>query len=194
MSSETVRVFVALALPKAAQQHCVRLVSALKKDIKTGMRWEVGEKIHITLRFLGDTPSALLPSLIEGLNRLPQTHTPILLHLTGLGAFPNWQSPNVLWQGIELNAALDHLQSDLNHHLAGLGIPKDNRKFHPHLTLGRVNRYNTPNEIRQIQQTCQQLILPPFTDFQARHVVLFQSTLQRRGSVYQALHTVDLST
>ena len=192
MSSETIRLFIALALPKAVQQHCVRLTTTLRNEIKSGVRWEVGEKIHITLRFLGDTPSASLPSLVESLNSLPQKHAPIMLRLAGLGAFPNWQSPNVLWLGIEPNAALDQLQRDLEQRLAGVGIMEDKRKFHPHLTLGRINRSCTPEVIRQIQQTCQQVNLPTFPDFQTRHVVLFQSTLQRSGSIYQALHTINL--
>jgi 2'-5' RNA ligase len=194
MSSETIRLFIALALPKAVQQHCVRLTTTLRNEIKSGVRWEVGEKIHITLRFLGDTPSASLPSLVESLNSLTQKHAPIMLRLVGLGAFPDWRSPNVLWLGIEPNAALDQLHSDLEQRLAGMGIPKDKRKFHPHLTLGRVNRNCSSEEIRQIQQACLQINLPPFTDVQACHVVLFQSTLQRSGSLYNALHTVDLST
>jgi RNA 2',3'-cyclic 3'-phosphodiesterase len=192
MSSETLRLFIALALPEAVQQQCVRLISMLKKDIKTGVRWEAGEKIHITLRFLGDTPSATLPTLIESLDGLSQDHAPIMLRLAGLGAFPNWRSPNVLWLGFEPNAALDHLHRDLEQRLAGMGISKDKRKFHPHLTLGRVNRSCSPEEIRQIQTACQQLNLPTYPDFQTRHVVLFQSTLQPNGPIYQALHTINL--
>jgi 2'-5' RNA ligase len=194
MSSETIRLFIALALPKAVQQQCVRLINILKNDIKTGVRWEDRQKIHITLRFLGDTPSTLLPSLIESLNCLPQKNAPIAMRLTGLGAFPNWRSPNVLWLGIEQNAALGNLQRDLEQRLAGVGIPKDKREFHPHLTLGRIHRNCTPEVIRQIQTTCQQINLPTYPDVQTCHVVLFQSTLQRSGSIYQALHTVDLST
>ncbi|HET60280.1 MAG TPA: RNA 2',3'-cyclic phosphodiesterase [Chloroflexi bacterium] len=193
MSSETIRLFIALTLPTAMQQHCVRLISTLKNDITTGVRWEVGDKIHITLRFLGETPSTSLPSLTESLNSLAQAHAPIMLHLAGLGAFPNWRSPSVLWLGIVPNAALNQLQSDLEQRLAGAGILKDKRKFHPHLTLGRVNRNCTPEVIRQIQQACQQINLPPFSDFQAPHVVLFQSTLQRNGAIHHALHTIDLN-
>jgi RNA 2',3'-cyclic 3'-phosphodiesterase len=193
MSSETSRIFIAIPIPKAVQRSCVRLISTLKNEIKTGVRWEVGEKIHITLRFLGDTSKTSLPDIIESLNHLSHNHTPLQLQLSDIGVFPNWQSPNVLWLGIHNNEALDRLQSDLEHRLLGLGYLKDKKEFHPHLTLGRVNRNCTPGVIRQIQTTCQNINHPTYPDFQTRHVVLFQSTLQRSGSIYQALHTVDLN-
>lgn len=193
LSSDTARIFIALALPNAVQQHCVRLIGKLKSGINTGVRWEVGEKIHITLRFLGDTPVASLPLLIDSLNTLPQKHAPIVLRLAGLGAFPDWRSPTVLWLGIEPHTALEQLHRDLEQRLAGMGIPKDKRKFHPHLTLGRINRNCPPEAFRQIQLAGQQTGQSPYNDFHARHVVLFQSTLQRSGSIYQALHTIDLN-
>src|SRR5690242_6423167 len=97
--------------------------------------------MHLTLRFLGDTSSDEVPAIGQAMRGALGERPPIALHLAQIGAFPSLQRPSVVWAGVGGDtSALAQAQSDLEQSLAALGIAREVRPFHPHLTLGRVRR------------------------------------------------------
>jgi 2'-5' RNA ligase len=103
--------------------------------------WVVPAGLHITLRFLGEQPDELVPSLVEAVQE-PFKVAPFTIHWRGLGAFPSVRRPRAIWVGIGDGAApLGVIESELARRLGTL-LPGERPElaspFHPHLTLGRV--------------------------------------------------------
>ena len=134
------RTFVALPLPAGLVKPCVKLIDQLHGS---GMdaRWSEAEDLHITLAFLGElTPSAIV-ACCRAAARVASTVGSFGISLEGLGVFPSLDRPRVLWAGLRkgqlesagLNKALlEAMQAE------PLLRPED-RGFHPHVTLGRLN-------------------------------------------------------
>ena len=190
---ETYRLFIAAELPgevKAA-------LAAAQDRLRRGgppVRWVAPAAMHLTLRFLGETDAALLPSLKAALRDTLATHHAIPLHLTAAGAFPSVGRPNVIWAGIGGDtAALARMAAELDEAVAALGFPREPKPFRAHLTLGRVRREAS----RELQERLGAAIraLPPLdpVEWTADRVVLFRSELRREGPEYTELDVVQLS-
>ena len=58
--------------------------------------------------------------------------------LRGIGAFPHWRRPKVMWAGLNGDIEkLSRLRNTLNDELELLGFKAEKRPYRPHLTLGR---------------------------------------------------------
>ena len=135
----------------------------------------------MTLRFLGDIDAGLVPALSDGLANIARQHAPLRFTVSGLVAFPSRESPRVvcadITQGHEALGALARAVDDL---LFDLGIPREKRPFHGHVTLARVKHAPT---------ALSGLGLPnadcgPAT---VNEITLWRSDLQRAGAEYHAL-------
>src|SRR5215208_3631370 len=137
---EVFRLFIAAVLPQEVKTALV----AAQEDLRLGrppVRWVAPAGMHLTLRFLGDTSSERLPAIEQAMRGTLAGHQPMTLQLTSIGAFPNPLRPSVVWAGVGgATSALERAQADLEAGLAAIGIARETRAFHPHLTLGRVRR------------------------------------------------------
>jgi 2'-5' RNA ligase len=128
---ETDRLFIAVTLPPALRETLVALAQPLH-----GVNWTCPEQLHLTLRFLGDVPTAQIEPMVA---RLATVHVaPFVLPLEGVGAFPPNRPPRVLWAGIGRgHPRLFQLRQRLDDALLASGLALDVRTFHPHVTLAR---------------------------------------------------------
>jgi 2'-5' RNA ligase len=137
------RLFVGVEIAPAVAAAAAALVDELRRraerlDPSARITWIPRERMHLTVRFIGNVDDALAAGVQTAL--LPPIAGPCFdLSLGGVGAFPPSGRPQVLWAGI--SAGLDRLQSierDVTRRLAGVGVPADERGYNPHLTLARV--------------------------------------------------------
>jgi 2'-5' RNA ligase len=93
---------------------------------------------HLTVRFLGDTPSAVQERLRELLGTAdlgPGTD----IVFGRLGAFPRPDRAAVLWLGVDEGAAaLTALAARVDEAVRAAGFPAETRPYAPHLTLSRL--------------------------------------------------------
>ena len=181
------RLFIALALPNevqdllAAQQD--RLREILSSD-ERAVRWIDTESMHLTLHFLGETEESAVPALLT----IVQQHEAVaqlVLTLNRAGAFPNMRRPQTLWCGVEGDvAALGATQQAMGFDLQALGFVLDTRRYSPHLTLGRVRREATSQQVAAIGQAMRELLAPTPYAWECGRPILFQSTLTPQGAVY----------
>ncbi len=136
----TIRAFIAIDLPPAVKAALGDLATTLAGGLPRGaVRWVRPEQMHLTLRFLGDTPADRLPAIYAAMDGVAAGRAPFALRLTELGCFPNARRPRVVWVGLGGDAAaLAALAAALNAALSGLGLPPEDKPFRAHLTLGRV--------------------------------------------------------
>src|SRR5258707_9122140 len=100
MPSETVRLFLALELPRAT----LDTLTSLQKRIQVGdtaraIRWNTIQSIHLTLKFFGETSADRQEEIIKALHVANDGHAPFELTIQGAGCFPNFNHPRVTWAG-----------------------------------------------------------------------------------------------
>ncbi len=131
------RLFLAINLPLAERRSLLDATAPLRSAARD-VAWVTAERLHLTLKFLGEQPEAHLGPLREMLAATARAHQPLILRVGGLGAFPNLRAPRVVWVGVEHDPKLELLQHDLEHGCDALGYELSGRAFRPHITLGRV--------------------------------------------------------
>lgn len=181
------RLFIAIPMPQEVQKHVVRIDSALSER-GWPVRWVAAESAHLTLHFLGETPPERAELLRLGLEATIARHAPFTVASGDLGVFPDFRRPRVLWLG--LNGQTDRLASlhrDIGQQLTKLGFEADTKRFHPHITLGRV-RENPPSSLgAEVERAFDdpgivQMVMDRPGEIEINEVLLMRSFLERGGA------------
>ena len=184
-------------------------LSAVQQDLKRRLEPAVGRQariswvspasMHLTMKFLGDTPEEVIGSLHTMVSEVAAGHRVIEVPFSRLGTFPRPQQPKVLWagplesweQGSE-GERLQALYRSLEEGCRGAGLAAEVRPFSPHLTLARIKEGE-----RQVGQELAQCglldrsvtigLLPVET------LVMMRSELRPAGPVYTKLWECPLA-
>jgi 2'-5' RNA ligase len=174
------RVFVAIELPAPVRRKLIEHVDRLRDSIPDARAsWIREENLHLTLKFLGDTPVTKVEALAQAAQRAGSTVSPFEIIIGGCGAFPPRGQPRVLWIGIEDHAGkLASLQTALEDECAKAGFPREERPFHPHLTIARIRK---PHDSRHLAAVHKQIGFDPET-VRASELAVIRSELRSEGS------------
>jgi 2'-5' RNA ligase len=137
------RTFLALNFSLAVTRRIVEEVERAKRpfaDAGFRVAWVPAANLHVTLKFLGSIPEELVEGVASRLRRIAPAHAPFEARAGGLGAFPSTVHPNILWVGVSAPPELAALQRDVEDALFELGLAREERAFHPHVTVGRVKQ------------------------------------------------------
>lgn len=136
------RVFCAVELPAEVRERAADHIADLRSrlpDVRAG--WERPEKFHVTLKFLGEVEPVSAAALSSASERVARHVQPFDLGLEGAGVFPPRGLPRVLWLGIsDTSGGLARLHKRLEDECADAGFPREDRPFHPHLTIARLHK------------------------------------------------------
>lgn len=188
----TIRLFLALELSQEIHNRLSILINDLKEDSSASIRWVNPENIHLTVKFLGDTPAQKLAAIQQAAAECCKSSRSFKMTVKGTGVFPSGRQPRVLWAGLEAGRELIDLYRSLDSGMVELDFRKENRPFSPHLTLARINEYSN---VVGLDDTLQKLFRNKDSEFGAvmiRRVTLFQSTLTREGPIYSPLARLPL--
>jgi 2'-5' RNA ligase len=167
-----IRLFVALELPEAVRDRLTTLEGGVP-----GARWASDGQLHLTLRFIGEVDENVAHDIDDA---LASVRAPAFtLELAGVGEFGG-KKPRALWAGVRANDALPHLQRKIETALQRIGLPAEERKFSPHVTLARMR--TSPQE--KVVQFLTHNALFASGPFKVDQFVLFSSQLGSGGSVY----------
>lgn len=185
---ETLRTFIALDMPAAIKAAIAEYVQPLKA-LHGRVSWVKPENLHLTLKFLGDTPVNRIDEIAAALQELAAASTAFSATVAGAGAFPNGEKPRVLWVGLDEPAGtLVKLAQAIDERMHRLGFAKESRAFAPHLTIGRVKDARIPEVIRALQAKPFVAMPAPFHE-----IIFMQSELNRAGAIYTPLRKLALS-
>jgi 2'-5' RNA ligase len=136
---------------------------------------------HFTLVFLGAV--AHLAPVHDAVVGAADAQAPFPLRIGGAGAFPNERRARVVWLGVEEgHAGLQALHAALGQALEPLGHPREERPYHPHLTIDRLK---VPGPVgRVIERLGSGPVGPAWT---VGEVVIYQSRTSPSGALYTAL-------
>jgi 2'-5' RNA ligase len=193
------RLFIALFLPSEIEAALIEGMN--RAGSIDAVRWLPGKSLHITLKFLGETPEDRLGKIEAAIVAAAQASAPLKLQCEGGGAFPSLHSPKVFWTAIIGDAdGLRRLAGALDRALAPAGFPVEERDFHPHLTIGRYHirtgakrRRKAPSRSvgEEFMAHFSGFRTPPFT---VDRVHLVRSRLHAQGVEYEVLRSIPFNS
>jgi 2'-5' RNA ligase len=168
------RLFIAIDFPDPAAEALCNLCFGIP-----GAKWVSKDQLHLTLRFIGDADDSELLEISDILEDINCSQ--FSLTLKSAGYFPPHRKPDVLWVGIDKSDELDLLKAEIECRLRELGFDKEERKFHPHVTLARlkpeapidmITGFLSANSLFKVESL-------PITEFH-----LYSSVLTTSGAVH----------
>jgi len=148
-------------------------------------KWVRAENLHVTLKFIGETPAENLGAIGQALSAL-RSNRQVELHFRGFGFFPNEKRPSVFWTGIEASENLGTLAGDIDRALEAVGIPREARAYTPHLTLARISTFGLTEELRA---AIQENRTRDFGALNTHEFHLIESKLKPSGAEYTTLQS-----
>lgn len=177
------RVFIAIPFPDSIKQKLQQVQDRLK-DLGADVRWAKVEQLHGTLSFLGEVDRRRVSEVHQGLEGAVLGVPPFSIEVRGIGVFPSWRRPRVLWIGLDGGEALIDLHERVANALEEIGYPKENRRFRPHATLGRFRSSRNVGPLvellHRIEQEC-------YGRFKVDHITLFDSRLRPEGPLHHEI-------
>lgn len=181
---ETKRVFIA-----------VELSAGLKSDLKeaeikaegfVGGRWIDSQKLHLTLKFLGNCEPKSIDLIYRELDDIAASHRAFSLKTTVFGCFPSSKKARILWLGLNGNGQIYQLQQAIEGSIVKLGFTPEDKKFHPHITVVRLRNVKAVKlaELNQMIRIDRQV--------EVDHIAILESRLTSRGADYILLKKFKL--
>jgi len=187
---EVLRTFIAIPFSSAVRAHLAECQAGLRAAVPAAVKWVETENLHLTVRFLGDTPEGDLPAICAALKTAVTALPSFPIVVSGLGAFPSRQAPCVVWAGVaEGRAALQALHQRVESALAAAGFTAAPERFSPHITLGRARGGQPAPGLAPLLTAdgC-----APISD-QVTRLVFLRSLLTGRHPVYLPLAEYELT-
>jgi len=183
------RIFVAIDLTEENREQLARALKPFKK-LGGPIRWIPPANFHLTLKFIGETPRDRVETVARALSAIRKKNPdPLVLDFDGFGFFGRDDMIRIFWIRVADHPLLAALYQEVEDRLAGIGIPREERPFFPHLTVGRnKTRFNTKKYREQIAHSEGRSILrQPVSSF-----CLMLSDLQPGGAKYTTIREYDL--
>ena len=178
------RLFISIVLNEALLAETVRQQEVLRNELSKKIRYVKPERMHLTLKFLGDVQEETAVEVKTILSEISSIHSAFQIRLGSGGCFPLRGSARIAWLGInEVNKGLFALQDHIEKLISPLGFPSEFPEYLPHLTLA----YNKDNKAAPLMRRISEgLQAEPLT----QDVLSFQleeSILQGSKSRYETL-------
>ncbi len=177
----TIRTFIALEIPLIAID---KIIKILDDNAGKEYKWEPINKLHITLKFIGDIESNLIEPISEELQILVEKSKNFNLLFRNFGMFYRDKKPKIFWLGLVENENLSNFTVQIDNICAKFGLEKEKRKFLPHITLLRIKEKDNTTPLEKLLK----FDLPEIK-FSADKVTIFKSELLPTGSVYKPLRS-----
>src|SRR5581483_783562 len=177
-------IFIALDIPADIRKRMSEYMERAR-SFAPDARWVRVEGLHVTLNFVGEASDALVQQIKSALAAIKAT--PFEVKFESVGFFPNPKAARVFWIGVDGGEPLTQLAAAVDAALEKLGIEREEKAYHPHLTLARASSH----PLRELQPLLNGRS-PQFGTMTAREFFLYQSQLQRGGSKYTKLEPFRL--
>lgn len=188
------RIFIAVRLPDDVIQKITRIAQYFQSQLPEGaLKWVETENLHLTLRFLGEIPEATIEKIQPVLAQVAAGQGPFMLSVEGLGMYPSANQPRTIWLGVQGAKPVKSLHAQLEQSLEKIGIDKETRPFHPHLTLARIRERTSREVAHQIGETLAGFKVGSLGSFNVGQIHLIESQLTPQGPIYTTRFTAPLS-
>lgn len=182
-SQEKRRVFLAINPPTLVKTAIFEHFSRIP-ELPVSWSFVPTKNFHITLVFLGNVNVSQLSSLSESLIKIFANTPQFIVQLGDIKIYTQSQSLVVYWEVLPSRELLE-LQSRLKKHCQNIGFFIPERKYYPHITLGRQREKGAvvnQNELVDLQ--AKSFFRPLPISWQAETAELMDSTFTHFGRRY----------
>jgi 2'-5' RNA ligase len=172
-----IRLFVALKIPEEIKNHLLNVCYGLSESSEL-FKWEKPEKIHLTLKFIGEVPEELVSSIAKEIAFIEEYNS-FNFNVTKFGLFFRNKVASILWAGLKTDESINRLVGQLNERLSIFSIPVERRKFKPHLTMLRLKKDPGNNFISKFREYSFDNL-----NFNSNEISLIKSELLSTGARY----------
>jgi 2'-5' RNA ligase len=183
-----IRCFISINLDEYTQKKVGDIIDVLNK-YEADIKWVNPENLHLTLKFLGNTPEERLNLIKEALENVASKYHPFYTKIKGMGVFPNKRYPRVLWVGVENKEILIEIQRQVETEMSFIGYKKEQKEFSPHVTIGRArSSFRVQNVLE---------CLDSYKDYDfgilcVKNIYIMRSDLNPKGPKYTKLYEISL--
>lgn len=190
--NERLRIFCALDMPQKVSEQANDLIRQLRSrfpDVKAG--WNRDGRFHLTLKFFGELSRHEVEALSEIAAKVAANISPFRIVVQDAGAFPAHGFPRVLWLGVtDLSGNLRKLQKSLEDECSLAGFPREERPFHPHLTLARIRKRRgdkgASGKTRALAAASKEIGFSP-VELEVSDLIVYRSETGETGSRYTVI-------
>jgi len=188
------RTFIAIELPEQVKAKLSELQTLLKKS-GADVKWIDPHNIHLTLKFLGEIDEAKSAKISGIIEEVAKDSKQFRVNLSSCGAFPKIEFPRVIWIAVDKgDKEIKILAEKLEERTERLGIPREERSFSSHITIGRVKSpANKDKLVRALKET-ENYFDGGNTEFDVTKITLFKSLLGSGGPTYEPLKVINFTT
>jgi 2'-5' RNA ligase len=185
------RTFLAIELDPAIRAQLVLLQQDLAR-VASDVKWVEEENLHVSLLFLGEVDERDLLAICRAAQTAVAESAAFAITVEGAGCFPNPRRPRTLWVGIgtgteEVVAVHDALERPL----LKLGCyRREERRYTPHVTLGRVRSDRPPEALTAALQKHRAWSAG---ESRVHEVAIMSSQLTPKGPIYTVLGRAPLA-
>lgn len=178
------RLFIALDIPQKNLEDIIKIRDEIY-GFDENIQWESADKLHITLKFLGDVGENMTELISNQLDNIQ--FNKLNTSLTKFGIFYKNHDPKILWVGLKLDKDIFNFKEIIEENCELLGFPKESTKFKPHLTLLRIKGKEDFSKIKNFLSYNFNEV-----NFTIDSFSLLKSTLQPQGSMYSLVKKYNL--
>lgn len=167
------RFFIALEIPNANYAEFQAIQEKLHTLIPQARLMDL-EKIHLTLAFIGEQPDEFKDKLIEVIKSTVKEIPSFGITPAYIDGFPTLHNPKVLWVGVKgdidkLFLVAERIKDELEY----LNLPRDERRFTPHISIAKLNNGFEVN--RELEEKLEKIATDNFAPIKISSIKLFES-------------------
>lgn len=182
---------MAIEIPQETKSNIREYISLLRgnfKEFRVG--WVPADKLHLTIKFLGETDERQIAVLFEAVQRTGEQISDFKFQISGTGVFPNRKRARILWLGLEdCGENVKKLFEVLENECDRAGFPREKRRFNPHLTIARLRQPGLAKDL--IREHLENKFEP--AEVKVSGLSIFESRLHPTGSIYQRVYNSKLN-
>jgi RNA 2',3'-cyclic 3'-phosphodiesterase len=180
-----IRLFAAMHIPSEVRTEIFRIIEEIIPDYRK-LKWEKFEKIHLTLKFIGNVDENISEQIKNKLSFI-ENYNKFHFRISGFNFFFRNSNPQILWIGLGTSDPIKKLVKEIEDALLPFSVPPEKRDYKAHLTLLRVKE----NPGKEFIDAFKNYKMPDI-EFHSSEVMLMQSKLKSSGSEYKELKVYKL--
>jgi len=191
--SQAIRAFVAIDVPPNVLARLMEVQHELRALLPPrSTSWTKPDRMHLTLRFLGNIDPACVPELESELQAALTGFDELELVCERLGCFPDLRFPRVVWAWVhDTTERLQALHHRIDEATRSFAEKPAETRFVGHITLARpkqIKRSDAGRLARLIEGAANR----SFGSWRAREIRLLRSELSQEGAKHHELARVLL--